>query len=489
MHDVPRFPQQIDSKILLRSVIPLRCGSGGDRVAVEAGQERCPGPSYRDIVLRDIGGVPPQMLENEYQFRGDEPIGFDRYTSADFLKSEFERVWSRTWQWACREEHIPNEGDFHVYDIGDRSILIVRSADMKIRAFNNFCLHRGTQLKPSNTTGNANRFTCPFHGWAWSTSGKLATIPCRWDFPHVKDEDFELPEIQVDTWGGFVFVNFDPHAQSLHEYLGVMTRHFTGTWDLSQRYIEIHVRKRLPANWKAAMEAFLEAYHVFKTHPEALRAAGDANAQYDVFGEHVSRFMHTSGSQSPHIAVQQTEQEIINFMIGRKFAGGVSIPQVPEGHTARDVYSAFVQQQLKEKYGHDFSDFKVSETIDSIEYFVFPNGFFFPGAHKPMVYRFLPHPTNPDECTFDLLFLRFPADGQAPPPPAQPYDIDVHESYMSAPGIDQGLGYVYDQDTDNMAAQTRGFKGSMRKSQVSGNYQEIRARHLHQTVDAYLARL
>ena len=175
-------------------------------------------------------------------------------------------------------------------------------------------------------------------------------------------------------------------------------------------------------------------------------------------------------------------------MIGRKFAGGVNIPQVPEGHTARDVYAAFVQQQLKEKYGHDFSDFKVSETIDSIEYFVFPNGFFFPGAHKPMVYRFLPHPTNPDECTFDLLFLRFPADGQAPPPPAQPYDIDIHESYMSAPGIDQGLGYVYDQDTDNMAAQTRGFKGSMRTSQVSGNYQEIRARHLHQTVDAYLAR-
>ena len=57
-------------------------------------------------------------------------------------------------------------------------------------------------------------------------------------------------------------------------------------------------------------------------------------------------------------------------------------------------------------------------------------------------------------------------------------------------GIDAGLkfDYVYDQDTDNMAAQTRGFKGSMRTSQVSGNYQEIRARHLHQTVDAYLAR-
>ena len=73
MHDEPRFLQQVDNETLLRRVIPLPCVSGGDSVAMEAGQERCPGPSYRDIVLRDVGGVPPQMLESEYAFRGDEP--------------------------------------------------------------------------------------------------------------------------------------------------------------------------------------------------------------------------------------------------------------------------------------------------------------------------------------------------------------------------------------------------------------------------------
>ena len=201
-------------------------------------------------MLRDETGVPAQMLESEYRYRGSEPIGYHRYTSKEFAELEFEKVFMRAWQWACREEHIPNEGDYHVYDVGQRSIILVRDPQGKIRAFNNFCLHRGTQLKPSGDQGNANRFTCPYHGWAWSTSGKIASLPCRWDFPHLSDDDLEMPEILVDTWGGFVFVNFDPTAQPLHEYLGVMPKHFQGPWDLSKRYVELHIKKRLPCNWK-----------------------------------------------------------------------------------------------------------------------------------------------------------------------------------------------------------------------------------------------
>jgi len=60
------------------------------------------------------------------------------------------------------------------------------------------------------------------------------------------------------------------------------------------------IRKRLPANWKASAEAFLEAYHILETHSQSIYTAGDANAQYDVFGDHVSRFIHTIGTTSPH---------------------------------------------------------------------------------------------------------------------------------------------------------------------------------------------
>jgi hypothetical protein len=396
------------------------------------GEHRCPGPGYRDLVRRDRTGVPTELLEESYTFLSDEPVPFSRYTSAEFAALEYERVWSRTWQWVCRLEHIPEPGDFQVYDIGARSIIVVRQADSSIRAFDNFCQHRGTQLKPSGQQGTANRFTCPYHGWTWNTAGTLVALPCRWDFPHVRDDEVALPEVRVDTWGGFVFINLDPAAPPLHEYLGVLPRHFA-TWDLADRYVEVHVRKRLPANWKAATEAFLD------------------------------------------------------FLLGRRFAGRDDMPTVGPDETARDVYARIIQASLGERYGNDFSHLTVAETIDSIEYFAFPNTFFFRGLQFPMVYRFLPSAHSVDECTFELLFLRHPPTDGPVPPPAQPVDIGIADSYASVPGMDPGLAFVYDQDTDNLAAQTRGFSGSARGAQQLGNYQEVRARHLHQTIDAYLA--
>ena len=52
----------------------------------------------------------------------------------DNAAAEHDHVWSRTWQWACREEHIPESGDYYVYDVGDRSAVIVRGPDGDIKA-------------------------------------------------------------------------------------------------------------------------------------------------------------------------------------------------------------------------------------------------------------------------------------------------------------------------------------------------------------------
>ena len=96
-------------------------------------------------------------------------------------------------------------------------------------------------------------------------------------------------------------------------------------------------------------------------------------------------------------------------------------------------------------------------TLDSIEYFLFPNAFFFPGLQLPMVYRFRPDPTSPDASYFDLLMMRPRVPGQDTPDPPDVIELDVDDSYSMAEGLG-GLGRVYDQDTANMAAQTRGFK-------------------------------
>ena len=63
-------------------------------------------------------------------------------------------------------------------------------------------------------------------------------------------------------------------------------------------------------------EAFLEAYHVLETHSEGVYTAGDANADYDIFGDHISRFVHTIGYTSPHITENRpSEQEILDMLM------------------------------------------------------------------------------------------------------------------------------------------------------------------------------
>ena len=110
--------------------------------------------------------------------------------------------------------------------------------------------------------------------------------------------------------------------------------------------------------------------------------------------------------------------------------------------------------------------------------------FFFPGLQLPMVYRFIPDPESVDHSYFDLLMMRpRPTDKKAPPPP-QVINIDIDESYSVAEGLGR-LGRVYDEDTSNMAAQTRGFRSSAKSGQTLGNYQEVRARHLQERVRDY----
>lgn len=446
------------------------------------GEARAPGPTLHEQLLMDPTPPPWPLLEQSPVFYGDEDLPYHVYTSEDYAQAEYDHMWSRTWQWACHLDHVPEPGDFFVYDVGPHSALIVHTTSGEIKAYYNACMHRGTQLRSPGTCGFAAQLRCPFHGWTWSLDGELVDLPDRWDFPHVGDESHRLPELSVATFAGFVWVNFDPHAAPLEQYLGVLPAHFA-EFGIEDRYIETHVRKRLPCNWKAAAEAFLEAYHVRETHASG-NLGDEVTTQYDVFEPNISRFVHTTGMDSPQRPIPRTEAEILAHLT-RNLRRGMEPLELPEGMRARDFYAKYVQEEMGKRYGRDFSHLSESITLDSIEYFAFPNTFFFPGLSLGMVYRFRPDPTSNDHSYFDLLMLRpRPLDGEAPPPP-DVIELDVDDSYTIATGLG-GLGKVYDEDTANMAAQTRGFRSSAKRAQTLGNYQEIRARHLQRRVREHL---
>lgn len=458
---------------------------------LEPGVARCPGPSTADIIRADRDHAPAHLTQGSYRFLGDADIPFSRYTSREFFELEKEKLWTKVWQWACRVEDIPEPGDYFVYEITDKSVIIVRTESGKIKAYPNACLHRGTQLKPAGSAGRSKNLRCPFHGFTWSLEGALTDVPCRWDFPHVSDDDFRLPELRVDTWGGFVFINFDADAPSLAEHMGVIPEHFAN-WDISNKFVALHVKKMLPANWKACLEAFLESFHVLETHPQGVLTVGDANSQYDIYGDHVSRFVHLVGFPSPHLTEKHTEQQVLDALMAEGVVEGVgdeaSKLKVPQDSTAREVFAKHIQTMLGGAYGKDFSKLSISETIDAIEYHLFPNTCFFPSLLFPMVYRFRPNGNDPDSTIFDLLYMQPLPDSGERPEAAMPVELDFEQSFHEVPGLDPGLATIYDQDTGNLIGQQRGFKSSTKPGQTLGNYQEVRLRQLHQTIDKCIAR-
>ncbi len=444
------------------------------------GEARCPGPSTQDTLARDGDPVPAPLRVQAYEFLGDEDIPLERYTSESFYQQEIDKVWRRTWQWACREEHIPHPGDFYVYDVADYSVVVVRGGDGKIRAFINSCPHRAMQLVDSGSAGQGKQFIrCPFHGMSWNLDGTLREIPCRWDFPHVEDACFGLDEIRCDTWGGFVFVNLDSAAVALDDYLEVLPEHFAD-WRLEDRYVALHTEKVLPGNWKMCMEAFMEAYHVLATHPEGLRFSSWANTQYDLLSPHVSRFIQPLQGGNPHYQKQFTEAEIYQHL---GYDGDVLAP----GRTARQQHAENLRRSLGKQMGVDLSNVPTSLMLDSIEYHVFPNACFFPGINIPLIYRF--RPLGVDKCIHDIMMLRPVPDSGDRPEPAEVVHLGIDEPYVSVESFKSNrLSYVLDQDTDNFKRQWRGIRASRKGKQTLGNYQESRIRHFHRTLDTYLAR-
>lgn len=439
------------------------------------GDARCPGPSYQDILDGDGDAVPAAMRAQHYAFLGDTDIGFDRYISADVAKAEIDHMWNRVWQWACREEHVPEPGDRYVYDVGPYSILIVRGTDRIVRAFVNSCPHRGMQFASEGSIG-VRRATirCPFHGMSFNLDGSLSDIPCRWDFPHLNEDNFRLTEIKCDIWGGFIFINMDEDAAPLQDYLEIIPDHFA-LWPMHDRYVALHTEKILPANWKMAMEAFLEAFHVLETHSQAVMTAADANAQYDIFGPNVSRFMHAIGKPSPHLKTPVSEQQIL-AKLGRDPAN------LPEGMTARAYHAECLRAEYGEQFAVDLSDKSTAEMLDSIEYFLFPNAFFFPGINIRLCYRF--RPIDVDHCLHEILVLQPVLPGQPRPAPAKPIRLGVDDSYTTVAGF--ALAAILDQDTDNLKMQRSGARASRKGAQSLGNYQEARIRAMHITLDSYL---
>lgn len=444
-----------------------------------------PQPSLQDILASDVIPPPEHMTQESHVDFGNEDISIDRYISKAYHDMEVEKVWRKTWQWACRLEDIPNVGDHVVYEIVNDSLIVVRTGPnpQDIRAYINACLHRGTQLRTEG--GCVKQFRCPFHGFTWGLDGCLKHVPEAWDFTHVNFEEFSLPEAQVDIWGGFVFINFDHECEPLLDYLEILPEHFKA-YALEERYKAIHVAKVMPCNWKLCAEAFVEAYHVAFAHPQTVAYYGDSNTQYDTWPgvRHINRMISAQGVPSP--SKPHIDDDTVRAYMERDTPFFKSKAETPEGQSPRAHFADVARKKISASSGRDFSQTSDSVAIDLIQYTVFPNFVPYGGLGLSAGYRFRPYGDDPHRSIMEIFFLFPKAEDGSHPKPAPIIWLTEEEPWSTVEAMGSAA-MVVDQDTDNLKRIQRGLLTTRKTGVTLASYQESRIRHFHNTLDSYMA--
>lgn len=453
---------------------------------------RCPDVSWEEIVRADKIQPPSFMMVDHSGHIGSEPIATSRYHDPEFFRLEIEKMWPHVWQFAARDEDIPEAGDYLIYENAGRSYLLVRQEDDSVKAFHNVCLHRGRKL--ATDSGFADKFVCPFHGFAWNTDGTLKDIPCRWDFGHLTDQKMKLPEATVAHWQGYIFLRESPEGPTIEEYLDPLPDYFK-RWRHDECVTVAWVGKVVKANWKITMEAFMESYHAYVTHPQLMPFTGDANAAYYVLGDHVNVNYTSFGTVSPHLnGLQRSEQWIVDEFV--KYNGRSSDNydpekdnynvQVPEGITAREALGDAMRASSARAFGGDYSQVSEAELLDALVFNVFPNFAPWGGFMPNIVYRWRPWPDQ-DSCLMEVRVIARVPEGQPRPRGVPMHMLTEDENWADAPELGV-LGAVVDQDMTNMELCHEGLKCSKNGNVELGDYQEIRIRHFHQLLDTYLKR-
>ena len=222
---------------------------------------------------RDVSGWRSRFPE-----LGVEPLSIEPIVSGDLFELERERIFKRVWLKVGRVEELPGPGCFKVKRIAvlGTSVILIRGKDGTIRAFHNVCPHRGNRVIPetdNETFGKARAdyLTCRFHGWVFDSTGAVCNVPSLEKFPPYFDQcDYGLKPVSCDVWEGFIFINLDPEPrQGLIDYLDGMASHFAG-YPYHEGTAHYRYTAEFNCNWKVALNAFTEAYHVETIHANTL---------------------------------------------------------------------------------------------------------------------------------------------------------------------------------------------------------------------------
>jgi phenylpropionate dioxygenase-like ring-hydroxylating dioxygenase large terminal subunit len=242
---------------------------------------------------------------------GTSPVDYSDSVDPAYYELEKEAIFKKTWLQVGRVEQVPRVGSYFTKElaVADTSLVIVRGKDKEIRAFHNMCRHRGNKLvwndyPGEEVKGTCRVFTCKYHAWRYELDGKLSFVQQEEEFFDLDKSQYGLKQVRCAVWQGFIFVNLDPAAAPLADYLGEFAKNLEG-YPFHEMTEVFTYKAEINANWKLFIDAFAEFYHAPILHmKQAVKGEADKLAQvgyealhYDLAAPH--SMISSWGGMSP----------------------------------------------------------------------------------------------------------------------------------------------------------------------------------------------
>jgi phenylpropionate dioxygenase-like ring-hydroxylating dioxygenase large terminal subunit len=432
------------------------------------------------------------------QLEAPVTIGSEAYISADYARAERDLLWRKTWLQAGRLEDIPEPSNFITYDILDDSIIVMRTDAETIRAFHNVCPHRGRRLIDTppgarNARGSKTNIVCGFHGWTFDRQGQCAYIPHQDDWQgSLTPERTALGKVSVETWGGWVWINLDPECGPLSDYLGPIPE-LLGPFELHNMRPRWRKWIVFECNWKVALEAFDETYHVQTTHPE-FNAFGQFRGWARNHGLHTNigyeapkgreedqAKLRLGAGEDPRLSTAEmqvftwenantnTTRTLVDAAIRLK-------DELPEGTPAAEVSKHWLAsaRAADEKRGVFWPVVDPLHTAKSgTAWQVFPNFQIGHAVNNMLCYAARPFGGDPDKCIFEAAVYELYPGGEAP---QTEWEYTAREDWPP----------VLQQDFANMAAVQQGMRNVGFRGTQPNPYMERAIGSLHMNLARFM---
>ncbi|MDA0219759.1 MAG: aromatic ring-hydroxylating dioxygenase subunit alpha [Proteobacteria bacterium] len=219
------------------------------------------------------------------------------YTDEAFYKREVETIFLKAWNFIGRADRVPNAGDYFAFEFVGVPVVVVRGRDGVVRAFANSCRHRGAKVMQGE--GKCTVMSCPYHAWTYAIDdGRLIGAMEMDETAGFAKKDFGLVPLRLELWGGFMFLNFDPDAAPLSDWLGDLPE-VLAAYKLEEMVTTRRVEYDLACNWKVYVENAMESYHVPTVHQQTLqKQKRDHNPPIPTQGEYCGLFTRHTGSRA-----------------------------------------------------------------------------------------------------------------------------------------------------------------------------------------------